>query len=52
VYLKKLNDKNENTRFAASKAGSTVGGLICGMHASPKKEAVESADDLEDLQDT
>lgn len=51
LYLKKLNENNENPRFAASKAGSVVGGLICGMHTSPKQEEVLSEhEDLEDIQ--
>jgi hypothetical protein len=50
-YLKKLNDRNDNTRFAASKAGSTVGGLICGMHTTPKEEALDSLDEQDDLQE-
>jgi hypothetical protein len=51
LYLKKLNDKNVNNRFAASKAGSVVGGLICGMHTSPREEVPDSADDYEEIQD-
>ena len=34
-YLKKFND---NPRYAASKHGSILGGLICGLHKTDKKE--------------
>lgn len=32
MYMKRLTDTNENPRYAASKNGSIVGGLICGMN--------------------
>ena len=49
-YLKKLNDGNVNPRFAASKVGSVLGGLLCGMH-NTKVEALETQEDLEEVQD-
>ena len=41
MYLKKLVEKNENPRYAASKNGSIVGGLICGMNLTKKHEEIE-----------
>jgi hypothetical protein len=55
MYLKNLGEKNENTRFAASRAGSVLGGLLCGMHSSPKEpkeEALEPLEDLDEIRDT
>jgi hypothetical protein len=42
-YLKKLQGANDNPRYAASKAGSVLGGLLCGMHKG------DPADDLDDI---
>jgi hypothetical protein len=41
--LKKLQSANDNPRYAASRAGSVVGGLICGMHKA------DPADDIEEI---
>ena len=40
MYLKKLNEANDNPRYAASKHGSVVGGLICGLAKTKKVEEV------------
>jgi hypothetical protein len=43
-YIKKLISQNDNPRYAASKAGSVVGGLLCGMH-----QGGDNKDELEDI---
>lgn len=45
MYLKQLNEKNENPRFAASKAGSIIGGLISGMHTSDGNNGEANSED-------
>ena len=43
MYLKKLNEANDNPRYAASKHGSVVGGLICGLAKTKKVQEEEGA---------
>lgn len=52
MYLKKLGEKNENPRYAASKNGSIVGGLICGMNLTKKIDDDEepASDKIDDIQ--
>jgi hypothetical protein len=38
MYLKRLYETNDNPRYAASKQGSVVGGLICGLATTKKIE--------------
>jgi len=51
MYLKKLSEANDNPRYAASKHGSVVGGLICGLAKTRKEEEVVEtpAEPIEDI---
>jgi|SaaInl33SG_5_DNA_1037386.scaffolds.fasta_scaffold35094_2 hypothetical protein len=51
MYLKKLSEANDNPRYAASKHGSVVGGLICGLAKTRKEEEVTEtpAEPIEDI---
>lgn len=52
MYLKKLSEANDNPRYAASKHGSVVGGLICGLARSkPQKEESVKEGPVEQIED-